>query len=50
MGTCNNSSVAWLVESRTQMPKCVAHSNRQVDNGLGNLATVRKKHNRVAAV
>ena len=37
MGTCNNFSVAWLVECRTQKPKCMG-SNHGVDNSLVDLA------------
>ena len=37
MGACNNSSVAQLVESRTQKPKCMG-SNHGVDNRLVDLA------------
>ena len=33
MGACNNSSVAQLVESRTQKPKCMG-SNHGVDKRL----------------
>ena len=37
MGSCNNSSVAQLVESRTQKQKCMG-SNHGVDNRLADLA------------
>ena len=37
MGSCNNSSVAQLVESRTQKQKCM-DSNHGVDNRLADLA------------
>ena len=48
MGACNNSSVAQLVESRTQKPKCMG-SNHGVGNRLVDLAT-KKNYNRVIAV
>ena len=37
MGTCISSSVAQMVESRTQKPKCM-DSNHGVDNRLVDLA------------
>ena len=37
MGTCKNSSLAQLVESRIQKLKCMG-SNHGVDNGLVDLA------------
>ena len=40
MGTCNHSSVAQLVESRTQKPKCVGLKHG-VNNRLVNLARKR---------
>ena len=46
MGTCNNSSVAQLVESRTQKPKCMG-SNHGVDNRLVDLAR-KNISNRIA--
>ena len=48
MGACNNSSVAQLVDSRTQKPKCTC-SNHGVGNRLVDLA-MKKNSNRVAAV
>ena len=48
MGACNNSSVAQLVESRTQKPKCMG-SNHGVGNRLVDLA-MKKNYIRVVAV
>ena len=48
MGACNNSSVAQLVESRTQRPECMG-SNHGVGNRLVDLA-MKKNYNRVIAV
>ena len=48
MGAHNNSSVAQLVESRTQKPKCIG-SNRGVGHRLADLA-MKKNYNRVVAV
>ena len=47
MGACNISSVAQLVENRTQKPESMG-SNHGVDNRLVNL--VREKYNTVTAV
>ena len=44
MGACNNSSVAQLVESKTQKPKCMG-SNHGMDNRLVDLA-IKKNSNR----
>ena len=41
MGACNNSSVAQLVESRTQKPKCRG-SNHGVDDRLVDLGHPNK--------
>ena len=49
MGVCNNSSVAQLVESRTQKAKCMG-SNHGVDNRLVDLAMKKILIFRVAAV
>ena len=48
MGACNNSSVAQLVESRTQKPKYMG-SNHGVGNRLIDLA-MKRNYNRVVAV
>ena len=49
MGVCNNSSVAQLVESKTQKAKCMG-SNHGVDNRLVDLAMKKILIFRVAAV